>query len=169
MKIPELETARLRLRAFRDSDLDAFAAMSADEEVMRYIGTGVALKRPEAWRSMAFFLGHWELRGHGMWALESKATGELIGRAGFLEPDGWPGFELGWLLSRSHWGQGYAKEAAKAALAYAFGTLKRDRVISLIRPDNARSIKLAVSLGYTRAADIELLGGKALVYEIHAP
>ena len=169
MKIPELETPRLRMRAFRSSDLDAFAAMSADEEVMRYIGTGAALKPPDAWRSMAFFLGHWQLLGHGMWALESKETGELIGRAGFLQPEGWPGFELGWLLSRSHWGLGYAREAAKAALRFAFETLNRDRVISLIRPANARSIKLAISLGYALVGELELLGGKVLVYEIHAP
>jgi RimJ/RimL family protein N-acetyltransferase len=165
MMPPTLETERLRLRMFRESDLDAYARMSADPEVMRFIGTGVTLSRAEAWRSMAFFLGHWELRGHGMWAIESRESGELVGRAGFLEPEGWPGFELGWLLARPHWGRGYALEAARAALRYAGDTLHRDRVIHLIRPGNARSTKLAIALGGTLRDEIELLGGKVLVYE----
>jgi len=84
-----LETRRLVLRQFRNSDLDAWAPICADEEVMRYLGTGVTLSRADAWRSMAGILGHWELLGYGMFALESKATGELIGRVGFLEPECW--------------------------------------------------------------------------------
>jgi RimJ/RimL family protein N-acetyltransferase len=51
-------------------------------------------------------LGHWSLLGYGMWALEDKASGVLVGRAGFIDPPGWPGFELGWLLARPHWGKG---------------------------------------------------------------
>ncbi|HYC36380.1 MAG TPA: GNAT family N-acetyltransferase [Usitatibacter sp.] len=161
----ELETPRLLLRHFRASDLDAFAAMSADGEVMRYIGTGVTLTRAEAWRSMAGMLGHWSLLGYGMWAIEEKASGAFVGRAGFIDPPGWPGFELGWLLGRAHWGQGYASEAAAAALHYAFETLRRDRVISLIRPGNDRSVRVAERIGERLAGETELLGGKALVYE----
>jgi len=121
--IPELETERLRLHAFRNEDLDAYAAMCADPEVMRYLGTGVTLSREDAWRSMASFLGHWALRGYCMWALEEKATGDLVGRAGFLNPEGWPGFELGWTLGRSYWGRGFATEAARRALDFAFTNL----------------------------------------------
>ena len=165
MKAPELKTQRLRLRGFRASDLDAFAATAADAEVMRFIGTGVTLTRAEAWRSMAFFLGHWDLRGYGMWAIERKGSGEFLGRAGFHDPEGWPGFELGWLLGREHWGHGYALEAARAALGYARDALGRERVISLIRPGNARSIKLAATLGASFKEEIDLLGGKILVYE----
>ncbi|MGZ5032138.1 MAG: GNAT family N-acetyltransferase [Usitatibacter sp.] len=160
-----LETERLLLRPFRGSDLDAYAVMSADAEVMKYIGTGVTLNRNEAWRSIAAMLGHWQLLGYGMWALELRETGELIGRAGFLDPPGWPGFELGWLLGRNHWGKGYAIEAASAALRYAFEVLKRDRVISLIRPGNVRSIRVAEALGEKRVGETDLLGSKVLVYE----
>ena len=160
-----LETPRLRLRQFREADLDAYAGMCADPEVMRYIGTGVTLSRPDAWRSMAGMLGHWKLRGYGMWALELQSTRELVGRAGFLDPPGWPGFELGWFLGRRHWGNGYAVEAASAALRYAFDELGRERVISLIRPGNTRSIRVAEALGERLAGETELLGNKALVYE----
>ncbi len=83
-----LETPRLLLRQFRESDWDAYAQMSADAEVMRYIGTGVTLTRDESWRSIANFLGHWQLRGYGMYAIESKESGEFVGRVGIHDPPG---------------------------------------------------------------------------------
>ena len=169
MEIPTLATERLRLRAFRNEDLDAYAAMCADPEVMRYLGTGVTLSRGESWRSIAGFLGHWHLRGYGMWALEEKASGTLVGRAGYLNPEGWPGFELGWTLGRPYWGRGYATEAARRALAYAFEVLEKPRVISLIRPANEPSIRVAGRLGMRRADEIDLLGATALVYEALHP
>jgi RimJ/RimL family protein N-acetyltransferase len=164
-----IETQRLRLRPFRGEDLDAYAALCADIEVMRYIGTGVVLSRAEAWRSIAGMLGHWQLLGYGMWAVERKSDGVLLGRAGFLNPPGWPGFEIGWTFARAHWGQGYASEAARRALAYAFEDLRRDRVISLIRPGNERSIRVAEKLGERLTGEVELLGSKALVYAIECP
>lgn len=160
-----LETERLSLRPFRGSDLDAYAAMSADPEVMRFIGTGVTLNRTDSWRSIAAMLGHWQLLGYGMWALELKQTGELVGRAGFLDPPGWPGFELGWLLAKDHWGKGYAIEAARVALRYAFEELHRDRVISLIRQGNVRSVRVAEALGEKLVGETDLLGGKVQIYE----
>ena len=161
-----LDTPRLRLRQFSAADWPAYAAMCADTETMRYIATGQPQTPDEAWRSIAIFLGHWQLRGYGMWALEQRDSGVLLGRVGFIDPPGWPGFELGWLLAREHWGRGYAREAATAALRHAFETLQRERVISLIRPQNLRSIALAEALGYGLAERIELMGGEALVYEV---
>jgi len=161
-----LETERLRLRAFRHEDLDAYAAICADPEVMRYLGTGVTLNRNDTWRAMAGILGHWKLLGYGMFAMEVRETGELIGRTGYLNPPGWPGFELGWVLGRPWWGKGYAVEAAIKCRDYAFDTMGRDRLISLIRPDNHRSIKVAEKIGEALAGEVELLGSKALIYEI---
>ncbi len=166
MSARSLETERLRLRQFTEGDLDAYAPMVADREVMRYIGTGAVMSRMEAWRSIAGILGHWQMRGYGMWALELKATGELVGRAGFLNPEGWPGFEVGWMLARAHWGRGYAIEAGRRALAHAFDDMGRDRVISLIRPGNARSIRVAEALGERLAGEVRLMRARALVYEI---
>ena len=161
-----LETQRLRLRQFRNEDLDAYAAICADPEVMRYLGTGVTLNRTDAWRQMAAILGHWKLLGYGMFAMELRDTGELIGRTGFLNPPGWPDFEVGWTLGQPWWGKGYAVEAAVRCRDYAFEVLQRDRVVSLIRPDNHRSIKVAEKIGEKLAGEVELLGSKALVYEI---
>jgi len=163
---PTLDTPRLRLRPFSAADVPAYEAMCADAEVMRYIGAGQPQTPEEAWRSIAIFLGHWQLRGYGMWALEHRDSGSLLGRVGFIDPPGWPGFELGWLLAREHWGHGYAREAAAAALQHAFEGLQRERVISLIRPQNRRSIAVAEALGCRFAERIELMGGEALVYEV---
>lgn len=163
--IPEPLTDRLRLRAFRNDDLDAYAAMCADAEVMRYIGDGQTVGRDMAWRQMAAFLGHWALRGYGMWAVEERSSGRLIGRAGFLNPEGWPGLELGWLLAREHWGRGLAFEAAQCALTHGRAHIAGiDGLISLIRPGNQRSAALATRLGARLDREIDLLGGVAQVF-----
>ena len=151
---------------FRQDDLDAYAAISADVEVMRYLGDGKPLKRPDTWRQIAMILGHWQLRGYGLFALEERATGALVGRAGFFEPEGWPGFELGWMLRRASWGQGYATEAARRLLRYAFTEMKRERVISLIRAPNAPSIRVAERLGERLDGRAVIFGQEALVYGI---
>ncbi len=164
-----VETPRLLLRPFREADFDAYAAFCADAETMRYLGNGQPLARIDAWRQMAMFVGHWQLLGHGMWALEEKATGLLLGRAGSLLLPGWPDFEIGWMLGRAHWGRGYAREAARAAMDHAFVKLGRRRIISMIRPDNQRSIRVAEALGERLHGEIELLGARALVYEALAP
>jgi RimJ/RimL family protein N-acetyltransferase len=161
-----LETERLILRMFRQDDLDAYAAMCADAEVMRYIGEGKALDRVGAWRQMAMMLGQWGLKGYGQFALEERATGALVGRAGYFEPEGWPGFELGWLLRRESWGKGYATEATRLLLRHAFEAMGRERVISLIRPPNTRSIRVAERLGERLEGRTEIFGLEALVYAI---
>jgi RimJ/RimL family protein N-acetyltransferase len=163
-----LATERLVLRMFRESDLDAYAQMCADPEVMRYI-TGVPMTRDEAWRNMALVLGHWQLRGFGLWAVEERASGLLAGRVGCWQPEGWPGLEVGWSLLRAFWGLGYATEAAQAALNHAFVGLRQTHVISLIQPENARSVRVARRLGMRREGQADLLGYAVLVYGIRRP
>ncbi len=160
MNVPTLATPRLRLRAFAAADLDAYAAMCADPEVMRHIGAGGPVGRDGAWRQMALFLGEWALRGRGQWALTRRSDGRLIGRAGFLQPEGWPGVELAWLLARDAWGQGLATEAARAALAWGRDATGLAECISLVRPDNERSIALALRLGAVDDGEIDFLGGR---------
>lgn len=162
-----LVTARLFLRMFCEDDLDAYAQMLADPEVMRYLGTGHTLSRSEAWRHIAMCLGHWSLRGYGLWAVEERGSGTLVGRIGLFNPEGWPGVELGWMLGRAYWGRGYATEGARAALAYAFAVEQQAHIISLIRPENTASIRVAERLGERLEGQITLLGGKACVYGIH--
>jgi len=92
--IPTLTTDRLRLRAFRASDLDAYAAMRGNPEVVRYLGTGRTSTRVEVWRMMAAFLGQWALRGYGVWACEKIDGGAFIGSVGIFRPLDWPEPEI---------------------------------------------------------------------------
>ncbi len=161
-----LETARLRLRMPREeTDFDEYARICADPEVMRYLG-GKTFDRLEAWRHLAFIVGHWHLRGYGQWAVEEKSSGKFIGRLGFMNPQGWPGFEIGWTLGREHWGKGYASEGARRALDYAFDEMGRKHVISLIHPDNKNSIRVAERLGEKLEGQTQILGIDVLIYGI---
>jgi RimJ/RimL family protein N-acetyltransferase len=163
--IPLLVTERLLLRAFRKSDIDDYAALNADPEVLRFRGTE-PWDRSRVWRHMAFLLGSWPLGGAGMWAIEHRETGAFVGIGGFAEPAGWPGFELAGALARRWWGQGYATEAAREALAYAFTVLEKDRVISIIHPDNRASIRAAERIGERLQGRIDHLGREMLLYEL---
>ena len=161
-----LATPRLLLRMWREDDLEPYARMVADPEVVRFLGDGKPLSRAEAWRQMALIVGHWHLRGYGMWAVEERSTGRLAGRIGFFNPEGWPGFELGWTLAREHWGKGYATEGAGKALEYLFRQTSREEVISLIRPENEASIRVAERLGESLEGRTELFGHEVLIYGI---
>jgi len=162
--VPRLETPRLILRGFSSSDVEPYARMMADPDVARFLGDGRPLEGWEAWRQLATFIGHWELRGFGLWAVEERTTGRFIGRIGCFEPEGWPGFEIGYALAREAWGKGLAREGAAAALDFARRVLKRDAIISLIRPANRASIAVAEYLGATRTGSVELFGATSDVY-----
>jgi len=165
---PELETERLRLRQFRDSDLDAYARITGDAETMRYIARGEPFDREEARRSLGYILGHWHVRGYGLWAAEEKASGALIGRIGLLRPDGWPGLEVAWLVARERWREGFATEGGRAALDHAFAVVGERRAVSLIAPANTASIRVAEKLGMRYAESRQINGKPASIYEIHA-
>ena len=162
-----LETERLILRMFREEDFEQYAQICADAEVMKYLGQGKPLERWEAWRQMAMIVGHWHLRGYGIWAVEDRQTGNLVGRIGLFNPEGWPDLEIGWVIARRFWGKGYATEGARRALEYLFRELNQQHVISLIHPENHSSIRVAERIGEKLEGQTELFGHKVLVYGMH--
>src|SRR5881398_2707836 len=141
MKEVVLETERLLLRFPRESDFEEYAKICADPEVMRFLG-GQPMTELEAWRHMAFVIGHWYFRGYGQWVVEEKASGRLVGRIGFTNPAGWPGFELGWTLGRESWGKGFASEVARHSPRVTFAPAYRSQVPAQFEPENIRSIKV---------------------------
>jgi RimJ/RimL family protein N-acetyltransferase len=155
---PRLETERLILRGFEAQDFDAYHSTMQDPEVMRYLGAE-ALGREEATRRMSLFTGFWELQGRGMWGVQRKEGGPIVGHVGMfdLRRDMQPSIEglpeMGWIFDRSVHGQGIAFEACQAALAWhdaTFGVLEIPAIISL---GNEASMKLAEKLGFVRDAD----------------
>jgi RimJ/RimL family protein N-acetyltransferase len=142
---PVIETERLVLRPPLIEDFERWAEMMADADAARFIG-GV-LPKPVAWRVVAQVRGAWALTGISMFSVIEKARNTWIGRVGPWQPYAWPGPEVGWALHRDAWGNGYALEAAVAAMDYAFDTLGWPEVVHCINPENLSSQALARRLG----------------------
>jgi RimJ/RimL family protein N-acetyltransferase len=159
LDVPVVETERLILRGFREADLDGLFALAQDPLIAEYVNYNNAPLREACWRSIALWMGHWALRGFGIWAVEVRSTGTLAGRIGLWQPEGWPGTEVGWLLGRAFWGQGYATEAARASLDWGFTHLDVQELVSLIRPDNAPSIAVAERIGERFRGEVPFRGG----------
>jgi RimJ/RimL family protein N-acetyltransferase len=148
---PILETARLILRGWRSEDFAPYAAMLANPETARFITyKGEPLSEAQVWGEMAYFIGHWQLLGCGMFVVEERLTGAFLGRIGPLRPEGWPGFEIAWGLTAEARGKGYAVEAARAAIDWSFRTFPLDRIVSIIHPQNLASQRVAEKVGERR-------------------
>jgi RimJ/RimL family protein N-acetyltransferase len=145
-----LETERLRLEAWSLEDSEALVEINAHPEVTRYLRPA---GRDESLRQSSYFAGHWDEHGFGLWALRARddPDGGVLGFTGLSIPRHFPAVlpavEVGWRLRRSAWGQGYATEAARPALAHGFADLGLEEIISLIHEGNARSLAVARRLG----------------------
>jgi len=144
-----LETQRLVLREFQHEDLDALAAILCDSETMRYYPVSFDRAAVADWiqRNRTRYAND----GHGLWAMILKSTRELIGDCGLVRQtvDAVDDIEIGYHVRRDLWNQGYASEAARACRDYGFANLKVDRLISLIRPENLASRRVAEKNGMT--------------------
>ena len=140
----ELESERLRLRAWREDDL-AFLERLYASDTSGYVGGPMTVA--DTWRRIALFIGHWMLRGFGNWVLEEKATGRAVGYAGLWQPHGWPEPEIMWALSPEVRGRGLATEAARRARDYAFADLGWKAAVSYINAANTASRRVAERLG----------------------
>ncbi len=170
MDIPVLETTRLRLRGHYPTDLTASLAMWQEPAFYQYLG-GQPLPEEEVWTKMLRHLGIWALCGYGFWAVEEKTTGHFIGVVGFgdwqraITPSlkGFP--EVGWVFAPGTHGQGYATEAAQAALAWADTHLDQPRTVCLIHPDNQPSLRLAAKCGYQEFSRTQYKGQPGVLLE----
>lgn len=162
--LPEIETARLRLRAPTLTDFDAWAEIFTGPAGPHL---GGPFDRDDAFTEFAATCGLWLLRGHGLWTVERKSGSEPLGFVliGFEPGDREP--ELGYLFRPVAEGNGYATEAAQALRDHAFVAMGLDRVVSYIDPANARSIRVVERLGATRAADFD--GAQVWVHRPVAP
>lgn len=146
-----LETPRLVLRQWRDADVDAWAAMTADPRVMEcFPSTYDRAQAEDRAHRMRTAL---ERDGYGWWPLEVKGgtafAGVILLQELPFEAPFTPATEVGWWLAHEHWGHGYASEGARAALDFAFGELKRAEVVAITASVNVRSQRVMARLGMT--------------------
>lgn len=157
--LPEIETRRLRLRPMAPDDLEPLARMFADPDVMRYLPTGEPRSEEETQVELDYMVGHWRQRGFGVWAVVLQDIGEFAGYCGLQylheEPggvsaeslQGGTDVEVVAGLSKPYWHRGVAPEATRAALHYGFETLRLDRIMAAIHPDNDASRHILQSMG----------------------
>ncbi len=162
--IPEsLQTPRLQLRMFQDSDWAPLCEMFRDEDSVRYT-LGTPATDWMTWRFLAGYLGHWQLRGYGPYAVVEKASGNMMGPVGMWCPGDWPEPEIKYSLAKIYWGKGYASEAAMAVKEMVARELKWKRLISLIAPENVASKAVAKKLGGVYEKTLPFRGSTAEVY-----
>ena len=164
----EIETERLLMRGWRDGDLEPYARMCADPEVMRFIGNGSTLNREQSGEQVSRFVRHWDDRGFGLWAVEEKESGAFVGFAGLSYQEDWPEgehkTEVGWRLDRAFWGRGFATEAAEASVAYGLEKVGLERIISIIQPENTASRRVAEKAGLTPRGETRWRGTPVVWY-----
>jgi RimJ/RimL family protein N-acetyltransferase len=163
-----LETNRLILRPFQETDLDDLCALYSDPDVMRYLNAG-ALNRDETAVRLQRMLDHWQTHGYGVWAVIHKKDDRFIGRCGIANVHDFADRELVYTFARAYWGQGYATEAARAALDYAFTYLKLPRVIALAVADNLASRNVMRKLAMTFEKVVPFLGHEAMLHGLNNP
>jgi RimJ/RimL family protein N-acetyltransferase len=161
--VPYLHTERLTLREYRREDFDLFATHLADPVSSAHLALGLA-DRQTAWRIFCSQAGQWLIYGAGWWAVEEKNTGQLVGNVGAFFREDSPVMELGWNTYRAFWGQGFANEAAAAALNHALEVRREPKVRALIASTNASSLRVAQRLGLMYEAETEIYGKVAGIY-----
>ena len=151
--IPTLETERLTLRGPVMADFEPFAAMWADDAVIRHI---LPEPRPRevCWGKLLEMCGHWQLMGFGYWIVEARADGRFIGQVGFgdfkrpINPPLGSRPEAGWVLRAAEHGRGFGKEAVTCAIGWADRHLDAEETVCIFDPAHAASIRLAEKVGY---------------------
>ena len=167
-RAPVIETERLILRGQKREDFDAFLQIWSDPEVTRFIG-GKPSTREETWSRLLRNIGHWEEMGFGPWMICEKQGGALVGDIGFanfqrtLDPGFGETPEIGWVLSPSVHGKGYASEAVSAAMAWADANFAGPRTVCMIDPDNGPSLRLAGRHGFREFARADYRGPVVLL------
>lgn len=165
---PRIETDRLVLRPWCKDDFRPYHAILSQPEVHRHFGP-TPMGVEEAWRRLTSFVGGWQLLGFGMWAVEEKATGKLVGIVGLfnawrgLDPEFGEEPEMGWILAAETHGKGMASEACDAALDWAERNLEPTPIWAIIAPANEPSLKLAERLGFESVGEATYHGDPTVI------
>jgi RimJ/RimL family protein N-acetyltransferase len=166
MSIPEIETARLRLRGFSPEDLDALCQVFGDPEVMKYISGGKPRTREATREGLLRSIEGWRKRGFGLWAVVEKASGRMVGYCGLTYLEDTPEIEVAYGLAQFAWGKGFASEAAWASLEFGFNELKLERIVAVVNPSNLASRRVLEKLGMKYTKNVRHYGADLMYYEM---
>ena len=165
-EIPTIETTRLSLRGPEPQDYPDFKATFTSYRA-RFMGG--PLNAYESWMLYAAEIGHWDIRGFGMWMVHDRVTDETYGMVGGWQPAKWPEREIAWVIWPDKAGRGYALEAAHAARSYFYRQQNWETAVSYIDPKNLDSIRLAERLGAQRDDSAASIDGNDVVYRHPSP
>jgi RimJ/RimL family protein N-acetyltransferase len=166
---PVLETSRLVLRGHDQSDLDHSLRMWRDPAVTRYLG-GKPLSEEDVWQRLLRYAGSWALLEYGFWLVQERSTGAFVGEVGFheLKRDTQPSFsgtpEIGWGVLPEFQGRGLAREAVEAAVRWGDASIRNDKTVCIIHPQNVASIRIAQGFGFEKQEDITYKGGTMALF-----
>lgn len=164
--IPEIETARLRLRGYTPDDLDHLSSIRADSVVMRYIGTGLPQDEVQSGAWLEKHRVRWEQHDFGMWAVALKGDETLLGWCGLALLDDTPEVEVGYGFSKASWGKGIATEAARASLRFSFEERNLDRIVAVAMPENTGSQRVMEKIGMKYVKRAHYYGADVVYYAI---
>ncbi len=159
-----LETKRLRIRLFREDDLDRLDEIHSDPEAMRYMGQ--VRTREQSRDLIRKYTDDFPKNRFTMWALEAKDSNDLVGRAGLSFLDGTDEIEVGYLIDRKYWGQGFATEAAAACVGYGFEEVDLDWIVGIVQPPNKASLRVLEKLGFVYLRDDHYYEADVLYHRI---
>ncbi|NEO29512.1 MAG: GNAT family N-acetyltransferase [Symploca sp. SIO3C6] len=163
--MPDLETARLKLRKFTLDDADDLYRIYDNPEVMKYVGNG-ARTRKETEAGLLSMIQHWQQHDFGMWAVIHQQDHILIGRCGLCFLDKTTEVELGYLFDKFYWGRGLATEASLAALKYGFEVVKLKRIVAVAKPENLASRRVMEKVGMKYEKDAHYYDSDVVYYSI---
>lgn len=171
-RTPTLITPRLVLRRWRDADVEPMAAINGDADVMRWIGAGTVRDLEQTRAGIAAIEREWEANGYGLFAIEERASGDLVGFSGltvpYFLPEVMPAVEIAWRLGRPYWGRGIGTEASAAAIRFGLADIGLPRIVAIVQIGNDASERIMIKLGMRLARQTVDPGtGRPLrVYEV---
>ncbi len=166
MQIPSIETGRLLLRPWRPEDAEAWCGILQEKDILRFFPNPSPPARSKAEQYIEHHNAHWARHSYGHWAVVTPPDSRIIGWCGLEYLPDLDDVEVAYLLSHRAWGQGYATEAAKAAVKFGFETAGLPKIIGLVHPENSASIRVLEKCGLTYADRVRLWGMEILRYRI---
>ncbi len=166
MKIPQLATSRLTLRAFTDDDVVPFHRMLIEKDVLRYFPNTDPPSLERVQKMVSGILKHWAEHGFGLWAVERRQSGEFMGRCGLQVIPDTGEVEVDFILGKAFWGQGYATEGGQASVQYGFERLGVEMIVGIVHPENMASQRVLEKLGLVFREKTQYFGMDCFRYAV---